>query len=228
VTRRWAVHSIGERREARGGRREARGERREARGERREARGERVAVGVRVTRRWALHSIGERREARGGRREAGGGRREGRRWSSRDAQVGFAFHRREARGERREARGGRREARGGRREARGERREARGERREARGERREAGGGRREGRRWSSRDAQGGFALASRGLMVFEEIIRSSPRRRALPCIAEGSAPQLARYSGLNAQPSSAPRREGERIRFICSIFIIVGCGHRY
>jgi len=214
VTRRWAVHSIGERREARGGRREARGERREARGERREARGERVAVGVRVTRRWALHSIGERREARGGRREAGGGRREGRRWSSRDAQVGFAFHRREARGERREARG--------------ERREARGERREAGGERREARGGRREGRRWSSRDAQGGFALASRGLMVFEEIIRSSPRRRALPCIAEGSAPQLARYSGLNAQPSSAPRREGERIRFICSIFIIVGCGHRY
>ena len=214
MTRRWAVHSIGERREARGGRREARGERREARGERREARGERVAVGVRVTRRWALHSIGERREARGGRREAGGGRREGRRWSSRDAQVGFAFHRREARGERREARG--------------ERREARGERREAGGERREARGGRREGRRWSSRDAQGGFALASRGLMVFEEIIRSSPRRRALPCIAEGSAPQLARYSGLNAQPSSAPRREGERIRFICSIFIIVGCGHRY
>ena len=174
MTRRWAVHSIGERREARGGRREARGERREARGERREARGERVAVGVRVTRRWALHSIGERREARG------------------------------------------------------ERREARGERREAGGERREARGGRREGRRWSSRDAQGGFALASRGLMVFEEIIRSSPRRRALPCIAEGSAPQLARYSGLNAQPSSAPRREGERIRFICSIFIIVGCGHRY
>ena len=175
---------------------------------------DRVTVGVRVTRRWAVHSIGERREARGGRREAGGGRREGRRWSSRDAQVGFAFHRREARGERREARG--------------ERREARGERREAGGERREARGGRREGRRWSSRDAQGGFALASRGLMVFEEIIRSSPRRRALPCIAEGSAPQLARYSGLNAQPSSAPRREGERIRFICSIFIIVGCGHRY
>ena len=175
MTRRWAVHSIGERREARGGRREARGERREARGERREARGERVAVGVRVTRRWALHSIGERREARGGRREAGGGRREGRRWSSRDAQVGFAFHRREARGERREAGG--------------ERREARGERREARGERREAGGGRREGRRWSSRDAQAGFALDSRELMVFEEIIRYSPHRRASPWIAEGFSP---------------------------------------
>jgi len=114
-----------------------------------------------VTRRWAVHSIGERREARGGRREAGGERREaggerreGRRWSSRDAQVGFAFHRREARGGRREA-----------------------------------GGGRREGRRWSSRDAQAGFALDSRELMVFEEIIRYSPHRRASPWIAEGFSP---------------------------------------
>ena len=37
--------------------------------------------------------------------------------------------------------------------------------------------------------AQAGFALHSRGLMVFEEIIRSRPRRRASPCIAKGLSP---------------------------------------
>jgi hypothetical protein len=37
--------------------------------------------------------------------------------------------------------------------------------------------------------AQAGFAAHCRGLMVFEEIIRSSPHRRASPWIAEGLSP---------------------------------------
>jgi hypothetical protein len=36
--------------------------------------------------------------------------------------------------------------------------------------------------------------------MVFEEIIRSSPHRRASPRIAEGFSPTAMRYSGFNSQ----------------------------
>jgi hypothetical protein len=34
--------------------------------------------------------------------------------------------------------------------------------------------------------APAAFALPGRGLMVFEDIIRSRPRRRPSPCLAEG------------------------------------------
>jgi|GEM_PF-4033659 len=44
--------------------------------------------------------------------------------------------------------------------------------------------------------AQAGFALPGRGRMVFGEILRSRPRRRASPCLAEGVW-SLEKYSAL-------------------------------
>ncbi len=49
--------------------------------------------------------------------------------------------------------------------------------------------------------------MASRGLMVFEEIIRHSPRRRALHSIAEGFSPTARAHTGGISQSPSARTR---------------------
>ena len=44
-------------------------------------------------------------------------------------------------------------------------------------------------------------------MMVFEEIIRYSPRQQAPPCIAEGFSPTARGVYGLNAQSSLAQQQ---------------------
>ena len=55
--------------------------------------------------------------------------------------------------------------------------------------------------------AQAGFASPGRGLMVFEYIIRYSPRRRASPCLAEGFSPTARANTGLYSYSSYEPIR---------------------
>ena len=52
---------------------------------------------------------------------------------------------------------------------------------------------------------QAGFALASRGRMVFEYIIRHSPRRRASPWLAEGFSPTARAVERIKFSISISP-----------------------
>jgi len=53
--------------------------------------------------------------------------------------------------------------------------------------------------------AQAAFASPGRGLMVFEYIIRSSPRRRASPCLAEGFSPTASPAYRMNCSKTISP-----------------------
>jgi hypothetical protein len=68
-------------------------------------------------------------------------------------------------------------------------------------------------RAWDGKPAQAGFALTSRGLMVFEQIIRYSPRRRASPWLAEGFSPTASAVERNKFSISMSPTaRAVERI----------------
>ncbi len=53
--------------------------------------------------------------------------------------------------------------------------------------------------------AQAAFASPGRGLMVFEYIIRYSPRRRASPCLAEGFSPTASPVYRMNCSKTISP-----------------------
>ena len=65
--------------------------------------------------------------------------------------------------------------------------------------------------------AQAGFAFHSRGLMVVEQIIRHSPRRRASPSIAEGFSPTARRVERIKCSISMSTTARGA-YRIKCSI----------